>query len=166
MSSFRVRPRFTQTVDRSLDETRARLLEAIPRHSPMLQVKAFPKFIGVHIKDAHRRFWSPRLFLNLEAVDPETTRIEGIYGPEAEVWSLFLYGYMISGLLGTFAAIFGTAQLIVAQSPWAFYVTAGMALLAGSMYFAAQMGQKLGAWQTYQLHQAFESAAGQPAEVR
>jgi hypothetical protein len=44
-------------------------------------------------------------------------------------------------------------------------VLGGMMLLAALLYLFAQLGQKLGAWQTFQLHQAYQTAMGRPIEV-
>lgn len=165
MSSFRVRPRFEQTVDISPDEARARILESLAQRAPDFEVKAFPGFIGLHIAEGARRYWSPRLFLTLDATAEGTTRIHGIYGPEIEVWGLFLYGYLITGLLGTFSGVLGFAQRLVESTPWGFWVTGTMAIIAGLLYLGAQFGQKLGAWQTFQLHQAYQNAIGRPTEI-
>lgn len=165
MSSFRVRPRFEHTIELSREATRAQILAALAEKAPQLEVKSFPEFIGLHIPAAERHRWSPRLFLSLEPTPGGGTRIEGIYGPEIEVWSVFLYGYLLTGLLGTFSGIYGGAQLLIDDEPWAFYVTGSMAVIAGLLYLAAQLGQKLGAWQTFQLHQAYQAAIGRPAEI-
>ena len=166
MSSFRIRPRFSQPVDLSLEDTRQRILESLARQSPGVEVKNFPGFIGLHIPASERRYWSPRLFLNLEAVADGTTLIQGTYGPEMEIWAVFLYGYLLSGLIGTFAAILGGAQLLTDAYPWGFWVVGAMVVVAVVLYISAQLGQKLGAWQTFQLHQAYQAAIGRPAEIR
>lgn len=165
MSSFRIRPRFAHTLDCSPDETRRRLLAAFAAPDSGFEVKEFPGYISVFIAAGQRRFWSPRLSLNFEATTDGTTHIAGTYGPDADLWSLFLYGYLMTGLAGTFAGIWGFAQLIVHQSPWGLWVMAAMAGLAALLYLGAQLGQKLGAWQTFQLHQAYQTAAGRPAEI-
>ena len=165
MSSFRIRPRFEHKIELSREATKAKILAALAANAPGLEVKSFPEFIGLHIAARDRHYWSPRLFLSLESTPEDATRIEGIYGPEIEVWSVFLYGYLITGLLGTFSGIYGGAQLVIDAEPWAFYVTGAMAIIAGLLYLAAQMGQKLGAWQTFQLHQAYQNAIGRPAEI-
>lgn len=165
LSSFRIRPRFEHKVALSRVATHEKILTALAVHFPALEVKSFPEFIGLHIAAKDRHYWSPRLFLNLESTPEGATRIEGIYGPEIEVWSVFLYGYLITGLLGTFSGIYGCAQLVIDAEPSAFYVTGSMAIIAGLLYLAAQMGQKLGAWQTAQLHQAYQTAIGRPMEI-
>jgi len=158
LSSFRVRPRFEQIVNRSPADVRLQILDSLKQGSPDLVVKDFPGFIGIHLPDAERRHWSPRLFLSLDPTPDGGTRIEGIYGPEIEIWSVFLYGYIGTGMLGTFAGILGGAQLFIESYPWGFWVCSGMAFIALLLYLFAQLGQKLGAWQTFRLHQAYQTA--------
>lgn len=165
MSSFRIRPRFAHTLDCPPDETRRRLLDVFAAPGSGFEVKEFPGYISVFIGAEQRRFWSPRLSLSFEAAKDGATRIAGTYGPDAELWSLFLYGYLMAGLAGTFAGIWGVAQVMVHQPPWGLWVLAAMAGLAALLYLGAQLGQKLGAWQTFQLHQAYQRAAGRPAEI-
>lgn len=158
IGSFRVRPRFTHIVTASNPvETHAHILRAVQQHDD-LEIKIFQGMIGLHIPEAERRYWSPRLFLNFEPTPDGGTRIEGIYGPEIEIWSVFLYGYLLTGLIGTFAAIFGCAQLVVKNYPWGFWIVGTMAVIAALLYFGAQLGQKFGVWQTFRLHCAYENA--------
>ena len=165
MSSFRIRPRFTHTLDLEPSAARALILRSLAAQAPALEVKPHTEFIGIHIAAKERRYWSPRLFISLEASAAGTTRIEGTYGPEIEIWGIFLYGYLLTGLLGTFSGILGGAQLFIGAHPWAFWITGAMALIAALLYLGAQLGQKFGAWQTFQLHQAYQNAIGCPAEI-
>ena len=165
MSSFRIRPRFSHTIDSNLADTRERILRSLSSHSPAYDIKAFPEFIGIHFADKDRRYWSPRLFLSLKPATENSTLVEGIYGPECEVWSIFVYGYLLTGMLGTFSGILGFSQRHIDSYPWGFWVCGAMIVIAGLLYLFAQLGQKLGAWQTFQLHQAYQAAIGQPAEI-
>ncbi|MBL9195476.1 MAG: hypothetical protein JNJ82_24165 [Opitutaceae bacterium] len=165
MSSFRIRPRFVHTLDLGLTEARDLIVNTLARSSPGVEVKAFPGYIGLHIVEGDRHFWSPRLALHLEPVADGRTRVEGVYGPNAEVWSFFLFSYLIVGSLGLFSGILGGAQLAIDSSPWGLWVCGAAALVALALYLGAQLGQKLGAWQTFQLHQAYQNAIGRPAEV-
>lgn len=165
-SSFRVRPRFEHPVALAPAETRARILDAFHRQAPAFEVKDFPGFIGLHIGAKERRYWSPRLLVVLEPTKEGTTVVQGIYGPEMEVWSVFLYGYLITGMLGTFSGMLAYAQFTVGSTPWALWVLAASAAIALLLYLFAQLGQKLGAWQTFQLHHTYQTAFGggeQPA---
>lgn len=165
MSSFRIRPRFTHTLDITPSAARALILRSLATQSPTLEVKPHAEFIGIHIATAERRYWSPRLFLGLEPTPEGKTVVDGTYGPEIEIWAVFLYGYLLTGLLGTFSGILGCAQVFTGAYPWAFWFTGSMALIAVLLYLSAQLGQKFGAWQTFQLHQAYQNAIGRPAEI-
>ncbi len=165
LSSFRVRPRFRVCVAGVPDEARARVMKSLADAPDGLVVRDFPGLVGLHIVDEERHFWSPRLLLNFDAQLDGTTCIEGVYGPETEVWSVFLYGYLFSGMIGIFSGILGCAQFFTRGYPWGFWVTGAMALVAAGFYLAAQLGQKLGAWQTFQLHKVWEEAAARVGVV-
>ncbi len=166
MSSFRIRPRFTHTVRLSMAEARTQILESLGRQAPDLVVMDFPGFIGLHIPEKDRHFWSPRLMLGLQSTPEGATVINGTYGPEAEVWGLYLYSYMIVGVLGIFSGTFGFAQRFVGSAPWGLWVLGAMLAIAALLYLSAQLGQKLGAWQTFQLHQAYQEAMGSSTEIK
>lgn len=159
-SSFRVRPRFEHPVSLAPEETRTCILESFRRQSPRFEVKDFPGFIGLHIGAKDRRYWSPRLLIVLEPAAGGTTVVQGIYGPEMEVWSVFLYGYLISGMLGMFSGMLAYAQMTVGSDPWGLWVLAGSVVVAVLLYLFAQLGQKFGAWQAFQLHETYQAAVG------
>lgn len=160
MSSFGVRPCFEHTVDLRPEATRARLRQSFARQSAVFEVRDFPRFIGLHIVENERRFWSPRLFLVLDATNEGATLVQGTYGPEMEIWSVFLYGYLITGMLGIFSGVLGFSQMMIKTDPWGLWVLGSMALLAALLYLSGRLGQKFGARQTFQLHQAYHAAMG------
>jgi hypothetical protein len=85
MSSFGIRPRFTQTLDLGVVEAQARLARAVEDGAERCEMKVFPSFICLRIPEQDRHFWSPRLNLEFEGTEDGKTRIEGIYGPNANV---------------------------------------------------------------------------------
>ena len=96
--------------------------------------------------------------LSLEPTESGGTHILGVYGPEHEVWAFFIYGYIVTGLLGIFSGIYGFAQMFIGEMPWALWICGSMAVVAGLLYLMAQLGQKLGAWQTFELHHVYQTA--------
>lgn len=52
------------------------------------------------------------------------------------------------------------------QLPWGLWIFGGMVAVAVGLYVSAQFGQKLGARQTFLLHQIYESAMGATVEIR
>ncbi|GAB5561534.1 MAG: hypothetical protein SynsKO_31810 [Synoicihabitans sp.] len=157
-SGFSIRPRFEQIVPTPIEQTREQLQHALESQPEGFEIKSNPGMIVVHIPERKRRRWSPRLQLGLDRTDSEKTLIAGVYGPEHEVWALFVLGYIATGLLAVFSGIYGGVQLFLKDEPWALWITGSMVVIAGVLYLLAQFGQKLGAWQTFQLHHAFEEA--------
>lgn len=165
MSSFRIRPRFIQIVEIDPEAAREQIVRRIESETSRCEVRSFPGYVTLLIPEKDQHFWSPQLSLSLEATAEGRTVIHGIYGPNANVWTLFLYGYLLVGSLGLFAGIFGCAQWIVGQTAWGLIVLGALVTIAIGLYFLAQFGQKLGARQTYLLHLTYEAAIGKAVEI-
>ena len=165
MSSFHIRPRFRQIVEMDEAAVRERIVSRISRESDCFEIKSFPDFLCLRIHEKDRHFWSPRLNLSLETTPDGKTIIQGIYGPNANVWSLFLFSYLIVGFLGCISGVIALTQWMIGNPPWGFWVVGGAIAALGSLYLIAQAGQKLGVQETFLLHQAFESAIGDRVEI-
>jgi hypothetical protein len=165
MSSFRPRPRFEHTLPKSPDQVQARLVAALSPAPPPFELKVFPGFLARWYRERDLRTWTPHLNLSLDPGPNGGTLVQGRYEPNPEVWSVFLYGYPISASASLFGGIFGFCQLVLDYRPWGLAVLGGAVTLAVVLYRANQLGQKLGAEQTFRLHQAYESAVGQRASL-
>jgi len=64
----------------------------VNRDSECCEAKSFPGFICLGIPEQGWQFWSPRLNPSLDAAEDGKTHVEGTYGPNANVWSIFPYG--------------------------------------------------------------------------
>jgi hypothetical protein len=128
-----------------------------------LHGQAMQDHITIRVNKAHRHYWSPQLSVLLyrEEGDSET-KIVGIYGPMPNVWTLFTIIYLAIGVLTTFISIIGFSQKAMGQQSSILYLVPFLMILAAAMYFVSQMGQKLGAAQTYAIHYFFEEALGEP----
>ncbi len=165
MSSFRLRPGFSDLLEVGVEEARAKIVGQVEKNASRCEVKSFPGFICLRIPEADRHFWTPRLNLSLEALEDGKTLVRGTYGPNANMWSSFLYGYLVVGSVGLFSAILGCCQWFLGMRPWGLWIFVTMLSLAIGMYVLAQLGQKLGARQTFLLHQIYESALGREVEI-
>ena len=141
------------------------IVEKVKQGPVEFEVKSFPGFICMRIPLAERHFWTPRLVLGLEESGGEKTRVQGTYGPNANVWSLYLYCYLIIGSGAIFSGTFGLCQQQLGMSAWGLWIFWTLAGLAVILYLSAQMGQKLAAQQTFTLHQAYERATGQSIPI-
>lgn len=117
MTSLHIRPRFRQTVDQAPDSLQEHLRARLEQEAGSCEVRCFPQFISLRIPVKDQHFWSPQLNLSLEPTEDGKTLVEGIYGPNPNVWSLFLYGYFLLGFLAVVAAVVGVSQCLVDGSP-------------------------------------------------
>lgn len=158
MSSLSVRPRFTQILDGDPKSVRARITDALD--PACCEWKSFPGYLSLFVPEAERHFGSPRLTLNLEAEGEGHTRVEGVYGPNANLWSAFLYAWLLVGTAGLLSGILGACQARLGMRPWGLWIFAGMAAAGLGLYLLAQFGRRRGEAQTLQLHHLYEAAAG------
>lgn len=165
MSSFRIRPHFEETVEWDVETAQQRLLDGLRQKGARCKVMDFPGYVTLRIPDQEQHFWSPQLTISLEPTDDGRTRLEGTYGPNTSVWSMYLYGYLLVGTASLFAAVFGLSQWLAGTRAWGLWILAGLATCAAGFYLVAQFGQKLGARQTFQLHQELEAAVGRTVDI-
>ena len=166
MSSFRVRPRFRHVIPFEPEITIEKIDTKITEKKDRCEVKRFPEYLCLRIPEEQLHFWSPQLTLNIEPIDSGKTVINGVYGPNANVWSIFLYAYLTAGSIALFSGCLGVAQLLIDHQAWGFWIFWPALAAIVIFYLTAQFGQKLGASQTYQLHQAYEDSIGASVEIR
>lgn len=160
MSSFRIRPRFQQTISATSAAFQQQVKLQLEKPGARCVGTVIPDFIILKIPEAERHFWSPQLSLSLEEEEDGQMLIRGLYGPNPSVWAIFFFGYAALGILALFAGIIGFSRLSLdldAPILWLLPVFAGGAL---ALYFGAQTGQKIGAAQMFTLHHFLEEVTG------
>ncbi len=162
-SGFRVRPRFEQEVDYPEADARRKITHHFEQDAESFEVRSMDEFVVIHMAEHLRKRWSPRLQISLLAIGEAKSKITGVYGPAHEVWAQYIFGYIMAGVVAMFSGIYGGVQLFLGDEPWALWITGSMFVIGGLLYLGAQFGQKLGAWQTFQLHQAYQTAMGDEA---
>lgn len=165
MSSFRLRPRFSHVIDMDVEGAGELITQYAREHADRCEVKSFPGYVSLHVVEKNAQYWSPRLSLSLEPEGEGKTRVDGTYGPSTNVWAAFLYGYMLVGSVGAFSGVLGGCQFWLGMQAWGLWIATLMLLIAVGMYLTAQFGQKIGAQQTFMLHQIYEAAVGQSVEI-
>ena len=165
MSSLRIRPRFRKVSDHSPKEIEEHLKERLEDPECPFPGEVMDGYAIFKIPMADRHYWSPQLTMTIVDEEDEGTIIRGLYGPNANVWGLFIFGYSTFGIVGLFIAIIGFSKFSLGQEApilWALPVLAGLAL---ALYLIGQFGQKMGAQQTFDLHHFFEKAIGERVRV-
>lgn len=157
MSSFRVRPRFKETVTGTAKGYINRIKEAID-HSQEFIGLVSEHYCVIKICPEERHYWSPELTLTLEETSEGSLEISGLYGPKPSVWAVFFMSYAALGVLSLFAGVFGLSQIMLNKTAPILWAIPIMAAVAIGLYLVAQAGQKVGAEQMFRIHHFYEQA--------
>lgn len=165
MRDIGLRPSFIDSLPMKPEEVRALLITRIREHGADCDCQSFSGYFVLRIPENFRRFYSPRLLLSLEPDDLEGTRITGTFGPNANMWSAFLYAYLATSSIALFSGILSFCQWKIKITPWGLwiFITAVIGLVA--LYFAGRVGRTLGEAQTKQLRSIYQSVTGHVVEV-
>jgi hypothetical protein len=139
----------------SCDEVRTRIEDKLANGKYDFYATVSDQHIFLKINKKEEHYWSPQLDLSCEAVE-EGTLIRGLYGPNPHVWTFFMFSYLGIATIATFVAIIGFARLSLDLSAWILWILPGLGFLAFALYISSQMGQKIGAEQTFMLHHFLE----------
>jgi hypothetical protein len=123
-----------------------------------------PGHVVIRINQEDRHFWSPQLSLTIDE-NEDGTQIRGLYGPAPNVWTIFLLSYLAIAVLALFALFLGLSYWMLDQDIkilWALPLLGSAAVI---VYLIAQFGQKIGAEQTFRLHQFIESTLGREMHI-
>ena len=161
MITPRLRPRFDARYPVEPAALIARVEERLRDPRAACQGLLTEDQIELRIHPRARRFWSPQLVVRVEDDGGETVA-SGRFGPDAHVWSLFLAIYAFVVIAAGFAMMWGIAQLMLDEAPWAFLAAPAALVLIALIYSAAGVGQRLGHEQTEVLLRCLEDSAGEP----
>lgn len=164
MTSFRIRPRFQVETTHTIDEIQTRISQKLKEETTTCVGNIIHGHIVLRIPPDEQHYWSPQLSLTLETSDTGTL-IRGLYGPSPNVWTLFTFSYATIGMLLMFISIIGFSQKNLGQTApilWTLPVLLGIGII---LYVMSQMGQKVGAEQTFTLHHFLEEAIDQRVHI-
>lgn len=165
MTSFRIRPRFRFTTKSSPEQIKKEMEEKLKTTHESFLFKSVPGHFIVKIKGEEKHYWSPHLHIVFEKLPNGNTLIRGLYGPNPNIWTLFalLYGSVLLSIL--FIGFYEGAQYslgIISSFSWTIPILIGLGI---SMYLISQLGQKLGAEQTFALHHFLEDSLHQHIDI-
>lgn len=158
MSSFRVRPRFNETLSLSQEEFKKNMEEALSSYDGVIG-SVSDTFCVLKIPVAERHYWSPQLTLTLEEEEEnaDQLRVRGLYGPKPSVWAAFFMSYAAIGILILFIGVIGLSQALLDKPAPILWAVPALALVALILYLVAQSGQKVGAEQMFRIHHFYET---------
>jgi len=160
-----MRPRFKLQLPYAAEVLLDRMTQRLACGRCPCRLTVVGRHVEVDVHDRIRHFWSPRLSLELEPGEVASeTVLRGLFGPNANVWTLFMAAYAVAGLSALFAGMFGLAQLGIGESPWGLALAAGAALAGLLPYAGSLLGQRLAADQMELLRCFLLASLGEPHE--
>jgi hypothetical protein len=164
MTSFRIRPIFEVHMDEDYTEVQSKIKEKANVHDTVC-TWGIDTHLVVGIKVSKRHFWSPQCSLNFEKTEDGKLSIRGLYGPNPNIWFLFVFGYGVCLTLMMFIGIIGFSQYSLGNPAGILWVLPVLGAIVVALYVASQFGQKLGAEQTFAIHYFLQEALGVKFEL-
>lgn len=139
----RLRPTFTLRVDLPREEAIERLRSRLDESSSRDCWKGKGRWCEIHLPEEEQRIWTPHLSLRLDHEDRGSS-IFGRFAPKPEVWTFFMFVYVLVVFLILFGATLGYVQWASNERAWGMWaVWIGIPVL-GLIHLAAYVGQRLG----------------------
>lgn len=152
-----IRPRFKKQTSDSIESLLEKLHAVCEAEKDSIHGSIVHHHATITIPTDQQHFWSPQLSLSFETVE-DKTYIRGLYGPNPNVWLLFMFLYFFMGFVALVLIIVGISRLnlgLTAYILWAVpFVLGGIFVL----WFAGKAGRKLGHEQIYQIHDIIKPA--------
>lgn len=113
---------------------------------PILQGKIVDNHVILDITDEEVHYWSPQLHFRVEADEehPGKSVLLGLIGPRPPVWTMFVFIYLIIGLIGFGISSYGISKWMLGEATfylWGFPISL---LFMLSAYKAGKYGEQLG----------------------
>lgn len=164
MTSFRMRPRFEIATEDSADEFLQKIKVHLKQNDDPFDCSVMPGHFYLKVKKEDQHYWSPQLNLSFDE-DSDPLLIRGRYEPHPNVWTLFILLYLALSVLILFIGIIGLSRMSLGMSAKILWVVPVLALAAAVLYFVSQIGQKLGAEDTFSLHHFLEEVVGEKVHI-
>ena len=163
MTSIKLRPRFKYHSQHEPAEIQARVKDHLSTDDRCIGT-VIDGYVVLKIAPEDYHYWSPQLSLTLEE-DEKGSLVRGLYGPNPNVWVLFIFGYGSISFMALFACIIGFSRWSLGMDApilWIFPILGAVAL---GLYITGQLGQKFGAAQLFTLHHFLEEALEERVQV-
>ena len=151
-----IRPRFKKQSPTDID-TLLENVQQVLNAEKSITGRIVHHHATIKIPESEQHFWSPQLSLSFESIEDKTL-IRGLYGPNPNVWLLFMFLYFFMGFVVLTLLVIGISRLnlgLTAYILWAVpFVLGGIFVL----WFAGKTGRKLGHDQMWQIHNIIKTA--------
>ncbi len=153
-----LRLRFYKTSSKSVEEITEKCKQMKESLAPDYAIKTVDNHVWINIGALRREKYSPHLHLELDEMEDGNTAINGLFGPDPVLWTMFMFlHFVVAGIF----IIFG----MIAYSKWTLKENFGleivvMTLMIGlwiALYYTARIVRRRGVPQMRELEEVMEN---------
>ncbi|MFI1744228.1 GTP-binding protein [Thalassobellus sediminis] len=135
-----LRPRFKLELNQN-NETVLKYFELKKNEQSDFIVNRIDDHVFIKFPKHKQHFWSPQLHLEINEVDNNTSMLNGLFGPNPTVWTLFMFlHFMVAGLF----IAFGVWAYTNASLKSSYAIQVGLMLLMVIIWFVLYFGGRIG----------------------
>ena len=161
MSDPRVRPRLKKFSNQVVEILIEKFQQSFEDSATKFKGTVIQHHVIIKIPVEEQHYWSPELHLSIEEnyvddADPEentegVTLIRGNIGPDSTVWTMFMFFYVVVGVLGMFGGMVGLSQWTLDKDPWGFWFLIAAIIIISILYISVRVGRNMDQEQMRQL---------------
>lgn len=97
-----LRPRFKMELEHP-HETVLKHFEESKKTNEAFKIVRVDDHVFIRLPKHKQTFWSPQLHLEINELDPQRSRLHGLFGPNPTVWTMFMFlHFLVAGLFIAF----------------------------------------------------------------
>lgn len=151
-----LRLRFYKEANQNIDSLRQKFIQFTTTKSPDYLLKIKEYHIWINIKGERKAYWSPHLHIELESRGENETHIRGLYGPEPNLWTFFMFlHFIIAGIFIVFCGIAYSHYVLKTSTTADFTVMALMVFAWFLLYAIARQLRSNGVQQMNAIEELF-----------
>lgn len=93
-----LRPRFKMALDKDGNQIRALFAKA-KQAQDRFQISCVDDHIFIKLPKREQHFWSPQLHLEITESTEDSCQLNGFFGPNPTVWTMFMFLHVAVGIL-------------------------------------------------------------------
>lgn len=142
VDAARLRPTFYLELPVPAEEAIQRIRRELARTELAGPTMAAGRYAEFLVHRSERRIWSPRLTIRIEDA-PDGSTLRGRFAPRPDVWTGFMFVYIVVAFLILFGATLGYVQQVSDQTPWGYWAVPGGLLVIAAIHLLSYAGQRL-----------------------
>ena len=136
-----LRPRFKLKLGTN-NKTILKDFEALKSIQSEFIITRLDNHVFIKFPKEKQHFWSPQLHLEIDEVDEDSCLLNGLFGPNPTVWTLFMFlHFMVAGLFIAFGIWAYTNWKLKTEYAIQLSLVALMVIIWFVLYFAGRIGK-------------------------